>query len=104
MPKVIDEALLATYRLKTHCELCGTRLRYPAHPHHVRAKGMGGGGRLDIAINLIALGGPWEKDCNCHGRLHDGNIPREAVLEVVARREGLSVEELNQKLDEARRV
>ena len=99
--KVIDEELMQAFRLKTHCELCGYALKYYAHPHHCRHRGHDGGGRLDIQINLISLGGPW--DCNCHGKYHDGNIPREQILEVVAKREGLTVEELTQKLDEARR-
>jgi hypothetical protein len=35
-------------------------------PHHVFAKGMGGGGRLDIRWNLVALGSSVLLDCRCH--------------------------------------
>ncbi len=47
---------------------------------HLWAKGMGGGGCLDVRINLIAL-------ClNDHGRVHLGKIARPDLLGIVAKR------------------
>ena len=74
---VIDEPLLDSFR-NAPCELCGRR---PASPHHLWAKGAGGGSRLDLPINLIALCPP------CHQNVHAGNIPRSLLLLAVARRE-----------------
>jgi hypothetical protein len=93
---VKDEALLTEFRRKLFCELCGRFARNPVHPHHVLGKGHGGGCRMDIRQNLIALGGPW--DCNCHGKFHDGNISRVRILVAVANREGMLVGELEEFL------
>lgn len=68
---------------KNCCDLCGAYAGI--EPHHIFTVGSGGG---DIAINLIQL-------CSsCHISTHNGKIARQELLEVVARREGLSVDEL----------
>lgn len=76
--KVIDEKLLGEFR-GWLCEWCG--LREWSVPHHLWARGMGGGGRLDVRINLISL-------CAfCHNDVHAGLIQRCDLLAVVAARE-----------------
>ena len=44
---------------------------------------MGGGGRLDVRVNLVAL-------CRaCHGLVHAGHVQRLDLLAVVSAREGV---------------
>lgn len=82
---VRDAKLLKLFRQKPYCEYCGRP--GVVQPHHVFARGMSGGNRLDISINLIAL-----CPTGCHRLFHDGKIEREAFLKVIARRERLTVE------------
>ncbi len=84
---LIDDNLLAEFRANLRCEWC-LRLAL-VQPHHLRAKGMGGGSQLDIRANLIAL-------CTrCHHSHHYSNRPtRQELLEVVAAREGRTVAEI----------
>ena len=59
--------------LLDHCEYC--RRRRPAkHAHHVRSRGAGG---HDDRDNLVCL--CWE----CHGKVHDGRISREALERIL---------------------
>lgn len=93
--KVIDESLLDEFRNTGRCEWCKKAVRR-CEPHHVMCKGIGGGSRVDLRINLIAL-------CHeCHRRFHDGNLPRDLLIEVIADREGWLFEELKEKLLEIR--
>lgn len=79
---VIDERLLAYFRSKGKCEVCGTEGQM--QPHHCKPRGMSGGSRLDVALNLIAL--CWQ----CHGRLQEGGrAAQEQCWRVIALREGL---------------
>lgn len=78
--QIIDEAVLDQFRGVGRCEIC-QRPQAVRDPHHVMGKGMGGSSQLDIRINLLAV-------CRwCHVRIHGGNIKREEVLKIVARRE-----------------
>lgn len=68
---------------KDRCEYCGR----PAsgEPHHLRPRSLGG---RDAKENLIQL-------CpDCHLRAHSGLISPRALMEIVARREGVSPEEV----------
>lgn len=95
--RVIDAELLRVFRGKQCCEWCGWALRSPAQPHHIFTRGMGGGSRLDVRINLVALGGPW--DCDCHGRHHAGHEPLTCdLVALVAAREGLLQDELEREI------
>jgi len=81
---ITDGSTLEEFRHKAACEHCGAKNRSGLQPHHVRAKGRGF--QLDSPINLIAL-------CHlCHQKLHDGNLSREKLLAIVARREGTDPE------------
>lgn len=71
---------------KPYCELCGS----PAYgwPHHIKTRGAGG---KDINENLIQLCGL------CHDKAQQYKIPRRTLIEIVARREGVAVEEIYRK-------
>lgn len=96
---VIDEALLATFR-PGPCEMCGRP--GPTEPHHVFARGLGGGWRLDIRINLIAI-------CRvCHDRVHWGKLgtaveTRDYLLGIVAERERSTRAALEEEIYRLRR-
>ncbi|WP_198524803.1 HNH endonuclease [Paenibacillus phocaensis] len=65
----------------------GERCSHPAEgePHHIRTRGSGGDDRRE---NLIHL-------CGWHRRLfHDGNLDRNELITIVAKREGLTPEEV----------
>lgn len=80
---VKDEKVLTRFRQAPRCEWCGRPTPHGCDPHHVFAKGLGGGSRLDIAINLASL-------CrSCHQSHHSGHLPlREDLQAIVAQREG----------------
>lgn len=65
----------------------GERCNHPAEgePHHIRTRGAGGDDRRE---NLIHL-------CRWHHRLfHDGNLDRNELIAIVAKREGVTPEEV----------
>ena len=84
-----DEELLKYFRTKPVCEWCGhasgARLLEYLDPHHVEARGMGGGKRLDVALNLMAV------HRLCHDEIEAGGAKaKEKCWNIVAKREGLS--------------
>jgi hypothetical protein len=87
--RIINQELLDLFGTELFCGLCGYKLRHKPEVHHVFSRGAG---RLDIRINLIPLGGPW--DCGCHHRFHDGRIKRDDILAAVSRREGFTTESI----------
>lgn len=90
--KIIDEALLDCFRRKEACEWCHARTRAGLDPHHIIAKGMGGGNRLDHPWNLVAL-------CRaCHQLVHQGQILRIDLWAIVAAREGVLQEAIEREL------
>ncbi len=63
-----------------YCERCDTR-KGPFHCHHIWARGMGGGSRLDVRINLIIL-------CvECHNKAHSSGITKRELWGIAAERE-----------------
>lgn len=73
-------------RLRFRCEWC--KAAGPVCPHHLKHRGMGGGSRLDVRINLIAL-------CQTdHDAYHAGHILRADLLAVVAQREDCLQDEI----------
>ena len=86
---VIDEALLAEFRYSGTCERCGRRLA-PLSAHHALIKrGMGGGRRLDLKENVAGL-----CEIPCHNAAENSKEVEREVQEIVARREGTTVEAL----------
>lgn len=84
--KVVDEALLAYFRQKP-CEICGHPP--PNEPHHVYCRGLGGGSRLDICLNLITLCGVFYGSGHHNEMQHRGKAGREECCRIIAKREGL---------------
>lgn len=90
--KVVCPELLAEFRSAPKCELCGRWTPNGAEPHHLVGRGHGGGCRLDVRKNIVAL-------ClYCHRARHDGNIPQSVLLAIVANREGVSVEDIREAI------
>lgn len=83
---VVNETLLDEFRGPGPCEWCGKPCKR-REPHHLWARGIGGGSRMDIRINLIALGHSETFQCGCHKRIHAGGLDRHQMIEVVAKRE-----------------
>lgn len=84
--RIISKGTLDLFRGRAQCEFCGERLRRASEAAHIFSRGAG---RLDITVNLCALGGPW--CCGCHHKSHQGGEPtREQLLELVGRREGVT--------------
>lgn len=82
-----DETLLFYFRSKHLCEWCGKERLFAESfdPHHIEARGMGGGKRLDVALNLMAV------HRLCHSEIEAGGAKaKRKCLEIVAKREGLS--------------
>ena len=95
---VDDADLLDEFRRKPRCEWCNARSRHGLDPHHVFARGMGGGGRLDVRINLVSL-------CRtCHGEVHGGRIMRRDLLAIVAAREGMLQDDVEREIYRLRRL
>jgi hypothetical protein len=95
--KIKNERTLDKFRTPRSCENCFKPCK--PDPHHLWQKGLGGGGRIDLAINLIAL-------CRvpCHMDLHAGLIERDTLLGIVARREGTSKSAIESVIDMIRRL
>lgn len=86
--RIIDEDCLRSFRGPGVCEYCGKRVR-KRHPHHLHTRGAG---RIDAAINLVSLCETFAGGDNCHDRVHNGAIDKAELLDIVARREGMSVD------------
>jgi hypothetical protein len=95
--KIIDEATLDLFRVPVPCEWC--KLRPSTDPHHIYAKGMGGGGRLDIRINICSLCRTCHNGAHAHGDPHITEL-----LRIVSRREKLPVGTILDRIYELRRL
>jgi hypothetical protein len=95
MKPIKDEKLLATFRTPGLCEICQVScLR--REPHHLVRRGKGGGTRLDIELNLVAVGGLFQ--CSCHDDIEQHRIPENKPFEVVAARYGMMVKQVQVRL------
>lgn len=100
--RIVDPKTLALFRGRGLCGYCG-RFNCVREAAHVSARGMGSGKRVDLAINLIALGGVW--GCACHDKSHNGKEPtQEQLLAKVAAREGVSVDQIKECLKNIRNL
>jgi hypothetical protein len=100
---IIDESLLDEFRTAGPCEWCGKHCQ-AREPHHIFARGMGGGGRLDIRNNLVALGSSRWFECSCHQAAHAGVISRLQLLAVVGHREQCLVADIEEEVWQLRRI
>lgn len=91
---VINERLLDTFRGPGCCEMCGIWClgRDAAHAFE---RGVNSWKRIDLPWNLISLGtmfpGP-VRPCRCHALYHAGRLKRGRFLEVIAKRENVTVQ------------
>jgi hypothetical protein len=93
-----NERLLDEFRTPGNCELCNFWF-LKREPHHVIGKGTGGWRRLDIRINLIAVGSSQYFTCDCHRLAQANRITLREVREVVAKREGVTVEQIEETVN-----
>ena len=100
--KILNPKLLKKYRTPGPCEMC-QRPCQRRQPHHIISRGFGGSKRLDVEINLVALGSAFE--CSCHTRFHStGELQPEDFMQIVARREGVMVWDVQDVLYFLRRL
>lgn len=100
--RIADEEVLNLFRTPGPCELCG-RWCQRRQPHHTfQCCGIGGASRLDIAINLAALGGIL--DCDCHGSVQGIKKHNDRVKELIADREKRTVESIQEEIWEILRA
>lgn len=88
--RIINPELLKAFHLPGPCELCG-RMCKEREPHHVIAKGMGGGRRLDSVYNMVAVGRGHA--CPCHSTFADSIKGSTASWGAIARRQGCTPDE-----------
>ena len=92
--RITDEPLLADFRAARRCELCGKPTPSGCDPHHNWPRGIGGGSRLDVRFNLISL-------CReCHTAVHLGKVSRLSLLQLVGKRERMTVTEIEDAKNE----
>ena len=92
--KLLNDALLASYRGPGQCEWCGKWNRLNCG-HHVWARGSG---RLDIPVNLLRVGMDYFMDCPCHRKIEDRVIPMWKVVRFVAQRERVTPDQLEAEI------
>ncbi len=100
--KIVDELLLESFRAPGRCEYCGHYCQR-REPHHIFSRGMGGGSRLDVRINLISLC-PAFVGQECHNQYHAGHILRCDLLAIVAKREGRLQTDIEAEIYKLRRA
>jgi len=89
--KIINDRFLAEYRLRGACEICN-KMCHVREPAHVIARGLGGGKRMDVPLNLLALGSSIKMCCPCHTMQHQMNQPDDLeMFAMAAKREGCTL-------------
>ncbi len=91
-----DPEILKQFRGTGPCEAC-RRWCWRLECHHWRSRGHGGGSRIDLPINLIALGGAFA--CNCHGYAQRSKEFNDSLLPIIARREGTTPEAIREEIN-----
>lgn len=94
---VIDQKLLDAMKAAERCDYCGAKIPF-ADPHHVDARAMGGGRRLDLRQNIARLC-PTFYGNNCHHKVTIGRISKDDMLACVAKREKTTAGRLRRYLD-----
>ena len=112
--KIINETLLKIFRspMALTCDWCG-RVG-PVEACHRQARGIGGGSRLDIRINILSMGTAF--GCSCHRKQHDGTLTvilgviltaeevSDRMLAIIARREHLSEVQVREEINRINRL
>lgn len=77
-----------------YCEYYGPDYNFEClEAAHIEAKGMGGGKGPDIDENIVILSGPAAFGKGAHGASHRGEITKDELYALSARRLGITVEE-----------
>lgn len=85
-----------------HCEYYGPDFIFEClEPAHIEAKGMGAGLGPDIRENIVILSGPAAWGKGAHGANHRGEITKDELYAIAARREGITVEECKWRVKRA---
>lgn len=93
--KIVCEPLLNVFRQIGVCSWCGNAGR--TEVAHIVARGMGGGSRLDIPVNLVSLGAAFS--CRCHAKSHEGERPLTVdLLAVIAARYEVSQKDIDHEI------
>lgn len=91
--KIINEELLKSLAVAGRCEWCRKQCKL-LEPHHIFTRGAG---RLDISVNLIALGSSIGfPQCQCHAECHSGEISRNDLLIAVGHRHKLKAYQIEE--------
>ncbi len=94
--KVKNDKLLKERRLPGKCDCCGKWCPDGRDPHHVPTRGSGGS---DLRCSVVSL------SRYCHGNHHGGGDPTTAdLLEIIAKREGVSVDVVKEVTNWFRRL
>ncbi len=99
--RVVNPELRRRFNGPGRCGLCNKDCKARECAHYL-AKGMGAGGTLDVAFNLIALGGAF--GCGCHTRQHAGEIHPADLLACIASREYMLQDDILNRLERFRRA
>lgn len=94
--RIVDNNLLKKMKEIDHCELCGSHTC--VENAHIVSKGAYG---PDIKENIVRLCGPARYGMGCHGNEHKGNISKDELFAVVAKREGKTTEEIKDIVNKA---
>lgn len=104
--KIICHDLLRRFREPGPCEICLKQCKV-REPAHIVARGLGGGGHLDVPVNLLSLGSTPRFECQCHYNQHATGIPDRTEMQfLAAAREGMTFDEVLEivwKLQRARK-
>lgn len=100
---IVNNKLLQSGHGAGRCEICGKWCRWREF-HHIQPRGMGGGKRLDIPINLICVGSTQNWQCPCHGRCERKEITQDQCWAIVAKREGCTVEQIKDEIARVNRL
>lgn len=92
--RILNDDLLLEGRSPGKCELCRKHCRERAY-HHVVARGLGSGRRLDLSINLLCLG--MYPYCICH-TLIDCKEGYQRCLAALSKREKASTDAIERAI------
>lgn len=85
-----------------YCEYYGPDFNFEfLESAHIVAKGMGGAKGPDIRENIVIVSGPAQFGKGAHGLQHKGLIDIEEFWKIVAKREGITVEECKRRVRRA---
>ena len=97
--RIVNKKLLNEMKAIDYCERCGNT-RYIENAHII-SRGAGG---PDIRENIARLCGPASCGMGCHGSQHKGNISKDELFLIVARREGKTLEAIKEIVNKAWRL